>query len=648
MKRNLLFLFVFLTSGTLFSQPSAVKPEDALLAKKLKEKYKGKDLVTVSLRSKDEISFSLATSKQLKAPVLAYQNASHNLIALKDNSSFNDALYYDNQSEILELKGKGLRGKPVYISSMNKTYEQDGIFCSDAKMCVFSFPFETRGEKIDLTYEKRYYDLKYLTSVFFHDWFPIEEKTISFSVPDWLTVELKEMNFDGYEIVKNVIDDPKKNAKTYSFTAKNLKAMKNEEDAPNPAFSYPHILVLCKSYKAKDGTENKLFESVKDLYAWYSSLVKEVKNDNALLKPVVERITASKQTDLEKIEAIFYWVQDNIRYIAFERGIMGFKPEAAQSVFKNKYGDCKGMANLTKEMLKTAGYDARLTWIGTRDIPYDYSIASLGVDNHMICTVILNGKRYFLDGTEDYIALNDYAHRIQGRQVLIEDGDNYILDNIPEFTADRNKEDIFATMSVEGDILRGHYKSIVNGEEKINVQYGLASIRSDDKKDALKKYLSKNSSNIRLENVSTSNLEERQKPLEMNYDFELQNHVTAISDKEIYVLLDKDKEYGDSEIDTSERVNDYEMSHKIYVSSKTEFTVPAGYKVEYMPDPVEKKYPDFTFSLKYELNKNKIVYTKKITIDNAIIRKKNFNDWNLCVKELRKFYKDPIQLSKTK
>ena len=65
---------------------------------------------------------------------------------------------------------------------------------------------------------------------------------------------------------------------------------------------------------------------------------------------------------------MFYWVQDNIRYIAFENGIMGFKPDAAQNVLNKKYGDCKGKANLLKEMLKLAGYDARLTWIGTSDL----------------------------------------------------------------------------------------------------------------------------------------------------------------------------------------------------------------------------------------------------------------------------------------
>ena len=96
------------------------------------------------------------------------------------------------------------------------------------------------------------------------------------------------------------------------------------------------------------------------------------------------------------------------------------------------------MANLTKALLKLAGYDARLTWIGTNHLAYDYSIPSLAVDNHMVCTVLLNGKRYIMDATEKYNALGDYAERIQGRPILIENGDKYILDKVPLLGNTRN------------------------------------------------------------------------------------------------------------------------------------------------------------------------------------------------------------------
>jgi hypothetical protein len=73
------------------------------------------------------------------------------------------------------------------------------------------------------------------------------------------------------------------------------------------------------------------------------------KNDTKSLQTILNQLVAGKSSDEEKVKSIYYWVQDNIRYIAFEEVIAGFKPEAAQTVFSNKYGDCKGMANLTKE-----------------------------------------------------------------------------------------------------------------------------------------------------------------------------------------------------------------------------------------------------------------------------------------------------------
>ena len=77
------------------------------------------------------------------------------------------------------------------------------------------------------------------------------------------------------------------------------------------------------------------------------------------------------------------------------------------------------MANLLKAMLIEAGFDARLTWIGTKRIAYDYSTPSLAVDNHMICSLVKDGEIIFLDGTEKFNSLGEYANRIQGKQVQL-------------------------------------------------------------------------------------------------------------------------------------------------------------------------------------------------------------------------------------
>ncbi|MBO9684522.1 MAG: hypothetical protein J7502_17955, partial [Flavisolibacter sp.] len=71
-----------------------------------------------------------------------------------------------------------------------------------------------------------------------------------------------------------------------------------------------------------------LFENVKDLYNWYHFVTTDIGNKPDELKSKVDELVFNKKTDIEKIESIFYWVQDNVRYIAFENGIMGFKTDA--------------------------------------------------------------------------------------------------------------------------------------------------------------------------------------------------------------------------------------------------------------------------------------------------------------------------------
>jgi transglutaminase-like putative cysteine protease len=276
----------------------------------------------------------------------------------------------------------------------------------------FNIRFSGYGDATRVETEKKYFDSKYLTSVYFHSFYPAKEKIIRIKVPDWLQLDIREFNFEGYKVTRQKTTE--KGATVYHFKLLNLEALKNENRAIGMAYQFPHLVLVVKSFSYEGKTE-KGFAGVGDLYNWYQYLYKKAVNKPDELKAKVTELTNGRSTDIDKVKSIFYWVQDNIRYIAFEDGLAGFIPATAQDVFRSKYGDCKGMANLITEMLKLAGLDAHMTWIGTRHIPYDYSLPSLAVDNHCISTVIIAGKEYFLDGTEKYIPFGDYAWRIQAR-----------------------------------------------------------------------------------------------------------------------------------------------------------------------------------------------------------------------------------------
>jgi len=636
-----LILSLILTSATFLSYLFARGQADyADKVSSLKNQFPKEDVIAYDHR--EVVNFSLNENPAPgEGKVKATVSTQVTLVPVKDFIRYEDGLFYNQQISIDNIKVKNSKGKEIVIQKLCGAYSSEDIFHDDTKLCVVKFPLEEKGKSCSYTYQEVYKDIKYLTSFYFNKNIPVIDETIEFDIPSWMEFDVQEFNFQGSGIEK--ITTKENDVTRISFHLKNAAAYQEEEHSPNHALSYPHVICVNKAY-TENGQRKILFESVKDLYSWYRTVCDSIGNQPSELKQQVAALTNGKKTDMEKIEAIFYWVQDNIRYIAFENGIMGFRPDAAQNVLKKKYGDCKGKANLLKEMLKLAGYDARLTWIGTSDLPYDYSLPSLSVDNHMICTVILNGKKYFLDGTEEYIALNDYAQRLQGKQVLIEDGKNYVLDRIPVFPAERNKTTQLTKMSIDGDAIKGNAKVEYNGEAKINTQMAFASTRSEDKAEALSTFLRKDNGNIELSNLKMPDFADRQKPLQISYDFKANNEVTKTGN-EMYVVMDWDKDFSSLEFD-KERKNDYEFDHKYYITEQTELTVPDGYMVESVPSSFKKVSADYSFEGSY-VNKGKtVLYTKTIVINKPIIRKSEFADWNNFVRDINKFYDDQVVLSR--
>jgi hypothetical protein len=262
----------------------------------------------------------------------------------------------------------------------------------------------------------------------------------------------------------------------------------------------------------------------------------------------------------------------------------------------------------------------------------------------MICTVILNGKKYFLDGTESFIALNDYAQRIQGKQVLIEDGKNYILDRIPDFPAERNKVKRITRISLDNDVIKGTTTTEFNGESKIMLQAVYTSIRNEDRTETLSNFLKRGDGNVVVTNVESPDFKERQKPITVNFDFKANNQVKKAGN-DIYVVMDWDKEFSGLEFD-KERKNDYEFNYKYNYTIQTELAVPDGYKVDYVPASFKKSTPNYSFEGSY-VNKGKsVLYNKTIIVNKPVLLTSEFATWNAFVKEINDFYNDQVVLVK--
>lgn len=92
--------------------------------------------------------------------------------------------------------------KFIEVAGVCGDYQSDDIFYSDAKLCVYNFNLSMIGDAAEFNYTKRFSDVKYFTSIYFTDAYPIINKKVTFQVPDFVDVELKEFNFEGFNIQK--------------------------------------------------------------------------------------------------------------------------------------------------------------------------------------------------------------------------------------------------------------------------------------------------------------------------------------------------------------------------------------------------------------------------------------------------------------
>lgn len=623
-KSLLLTLVIFIIYSVGFSQ------DYIDYAKKLKKEYPDEEVIIT--KSDVTIEFDYKS----KLGVVVYDETENEFVGLKKNFQFLYPVFYTDDIEIRTFKtGDYSRvGKDDY-------YTSDNIFHDDVKVKYSHYKIPLFGGSSDIRYELFFRDVKYLPVVYFCEPLAILEKEIKFIIPDFIDIELIARNFDGYEISRTVETD--KSEKIITFRATDLDPISDDFDLPGKSHIYPHIIIHVKSY-TRDGKKHNILNDLSDQYGWYKSLTSDIGNDPSALRETVVGLTNGKTSDEEKIQAIYYWVQDNIRYIAFEDGIAGFKPASCQKVYKNRYGDCKGMANLTKEMLNLAGYDARLAWIGTRHLAFDYSIPSLAADNHMICALNIDNSFVFLDATEKYSRLGDYSENIQGREVLIEDGDNYILEKIPVESASKNQEIYNLNLEISNELdLTGNIDVTLMGESRVQLVNIINRIPSKDWEKAIKYFLKAGDKNINITDVNMPDPDRN-----MDYSFSSRISIperVSTFDNDTYAYINPFAFFASYDVDEERRFPLW-FDYKNHVNVNITIDNLDDWEVTHIPENLMIENEEFSIKLSIEKKDNTIHYSFELINYIAQISSFNLENWNEAISRLNEAYEQPIILQK--
>ena len=292
------------------------------------------------------------------------------------------------------------------------------------------------------------------------------------------------------------------------------------------------------------------------------------------------------------------------------------------------------MANLLTEFLQLAGYDARFTWIGTRDIPYSQTMPALCVNNHAITTLYFKGKEFFLDPTEKYIPVGENAYRIQGKEALIANKEKFDIKAVPQTTAEEHKIQTHADFQLVGNNLTGKLKVTFTGNERTNFHQAYQSLPVTARQEFLENILEFGNSNITSRTSKTSDLQNRELPVVIEGESNLSNNVSEI-EGDYYVNIDFFPKTLQSYMPDEKRTRGYDLNWMTSFEDELSLTVPANKKFTDIPEKLELKTDGYSFTAEYVVTGNKIILKKKLLITKSVISKTDFPQWKKFLESIK-------------
>ncbi|MCB0372211.1 MAG: DUF3857 and transglutaminase domain-containing protein [Muricauda sp.] len=238
-----------------------------------------------------------------------------------------------------------------------------------------------------------------------------------------------------------------------SYVATQIPAMEEESLSPSFQLVAPSLSVRLPKFHYK-GYDAEV-QDWHDLGIW-------IQNELLSGRDQLEESTIAEarnlvkgvDDDLEKAKKIYQYVQDNTRYISVQVGIGGIQPISAIEVDKVKYGDCKGLTNYTKALLKAVGVESYYVVVesGSAKIDFDEDFADLVQGDHVILTIPYKGNYYWVDCTSQVHPFGFIGDFTDDRKVLVIKPEGGEIMTTSSYLNQENKQIIKATYKVLEDL----------------------------------------------------------------------------------------------------------------------------------------------------------------------------------------------------
>jgi transglutaminase-like putative cysteine protease len=549
----------------------------------------------------------------------------------------NAIVHFDNETKISFLKAWTIRpsGEAIEVKekdAIDVAYSSYEVF-SDQRVKVLKFPEAEVGSVVGYELVQKQRPLVFDDVWDFQYTVPVRRSRFSLQLrPGWEFSTL----WENHEEQKP--QTPGTNQFQWEMT--DVPAVEIEPEMPPWEAVAGRMDV--KYFPRDPAMRAKTSGSWNDIGAWESGLIAPRRAVTPEITAKVAELTAGIQDPLEKIKALAAFTQRQIRYAAIEIGIGGHQPHPAGEVLAHKYGDCKDKATLLAAMLQVIGVDSYNVLINVRrgvispefpELRLNHEILAIRLPDSIPDAALLDlvnhpklGRLVFFDPTNEYVPLGSLPSYLQNNYGLVVTPGGGEIYRLPLLPASTNrllrtaKLDLSSTGTLTGEVheLRWGGLAVLSREQYLGVPPAKRSTILD-------RFLGSSLSNFTVTGASMGNLEKYDENLTLDYKFVAQGYAKAagnllvlrprvVGAKGSNLLSGKPRKYPIEFEEASRQDDDFEI------------TLPAGYVVDELPQPVKTECAYGTYKSEVKVDGNKLHYKRTYEINDLIVPTQKLNE----------------------
>lgn len=569
--------------------------------------------------------------------------------------------YYDSQSRIIGMHAWCIpvAGKDYEVKdkeAVETSIDVDGgELMSDERLRIMRIPAAAVGSVVGYEIEQEVRPYETADEWDFQDTIPVAETHFALQLPPRWSYRASWVNHAA---------DPATEVSpgrwSWSFTQ--LPPVKLEAHMP-PWEGIAGRLSL--AVVPPDGHDPGI-QSWNDLGGWIWSLVKGRREVSPELRRKVAELTEHEGTLLEKIQAIAHFVQTDIRYVAIELGIGGHQPHPASDVFLHRYGDCKDKSTLMTAMLKEIGVESDYVLINTVRGSVTTATSPNLYFNHAILAIVLpagvdtaslkarmdfheSHQILFFDPTNEYVPLGELSGDLQANYGLVVTADGGELVKLPQLPTDTNGVSRTAKLSLDDKGgLTGEVRESRVGDSAAEQRYAFRTVVQDtDRIKPVEVVVGSSLATYEIVKAAVVNTQVTGRPFEWRYTIEAESYAKPAGD----LVLLRPRVLGTfarGYLETKEpRTHPVEFGGPERDTDVFEITLPAGYKVDELPPPVQFDRGFASYQSKSELVGNVLRYSRTFEIRELTVPVAKTDDLKELYRVIQDDERESAVLSKT-